>query len=711
MVTTPAAGATPRITLGIDLGTATTRVALLDVTKPLPTVVRNELSNEATSTVVSYPTADARCYGENAASKQITKAPETVTDLVPWLFGCATSAEVTSWDSAITSGAPAAATPCGVRRMIGGGELHPVQVAAYFIKSVLRFAPGEVGTYPVCLSIPTFATPEAVVALQQASRLAGILKENIWVAHSDEAMAAYFHHMQYHTLDDEKPMYVTILDVGQSCVSACVLAVTKGTIQKLAADSLPIGSGCIDAALCSYVYEVIEKKHGDLGLRGDIKTFRKVLRECRKAKEMLSTTEETKVMIEGIKGDIDVSVVITRAHVEQVSEPFLTKLEAVLQRLKVHIPTTEDGAEPRVEVIGGGWRAPYVADFVKRILGVSRLGVCLDANLSVSEGSAILAELCCPLESTEARHPIHDVELINFSATAPSSPISVEDELHVSVWADQEAKMSATDDAIHERHAAINRLDSYVLQTLDAVDRCGADSAQKDVARSYLLAVDEFTRDCDAASTAEIEAKFAEVKAHVESSYPEVEAHYEAVRAEEKRKEEELAKLAQMHNEDEGELKSDPQRLRMAQKRREQGQTLFKQDCWQEAQTRFVQALSILGQLYDTDNPENKAKKAEISLSCHLNIASCSVKLGLWRNAINNCTSALDLSPNNGKALFRRGQAYAAMKDYAEALQDLELASQVTNGDSAVSAELVRARQHLEAEKAKEKKMFSKMFS
>ena len=182
------------------------------------------------------------------------------------------------------------------------------------------------------------------------------------------------------------------------------------------------------------------------------------------------------------------------------------------------------------------------------------------------------------------------------------------------------------------------------------------------------------------------------------------------MRAEQQRKEEELERLSKL-NQDDKELKSDPQRLRAAQQRREQGQNLFKQEHWAEAQTRFVQALAILGELYDTSSEENRARKSEIALSCHLNIASCSIKLRMWRNAVNNSTSALELSPDNAKALFRRGQANAALNEYADAKRDLSRAKELTNGDPAIVAELEQVIAREEQAKAQEKKMFARMFA
>uniref|UniRef100_A0A0A9WLX2 Uncharacterized protein n=1 Tax=Lygus hesperus TaxID=30085 RepID=A0A0A9WLX2_LYGHE len=130
----------------------------------------------------------------------------------------------------------------------------------------------------------------------------------------------------------------------------------------------------------------------------------------------------------------------------------------------------EDGKEtqePRVEVIGGGWRTLSVSALIKEVLGVSRLGVSLDAEMAVAEGCAIMAEIvkrtvsptspsphslvmtshgvesapedkkvslgadngggssegdvCDGESATKERHSAHEVCLVNFEATNPDS--------------------------------------------------------------------------------------------------------------------------------------------------------------------------------------------------------------------------------------------------------------------------------------------------
>eukprot|EP00796_Vickermania_ingenoplastis_P003614 gene3614-2552_t len=704
--------------LGLDMGAATSRLARMEPEKRMPTVVRNTLSNEATGTVVYFPaTADAaRGYGENAGPKAVSKPDETVTDMLDWLLG--STEESTAGETGF--------------RCIGERRLHAVQVVGFYLKSLLQLGcPKEFSATPesravwmgtsvrLCACVSPCASPSARTALRQACVLAGIPAAHLLITSADEAAALYFHHHQHRSLCEreaagETPAAVVIVDVGAASSFATLLAVTTTTVEKVATAARQMGTGVMDEALVEFVLSDMERRHGAAAatLRGDLKVRRKLLVECRKAKEILSTTDETRIQIDFIKNDLDVNMTVSRALLEQHAAPFLLELTEMLRGLREK--AAGYGSELRVEVIGGGWRCPCVIEVLKNALGVERLGTALDANLAVAEGSAILSLLALHTEGDAAalERPPHQVETAGLDfAVSAGVPLDSAAAQAVAGFGAAEEAMAATDEAVQLHLAALNQLDSLVLQTLAVLDRCDMDPARREALTSYLIQCDDYVRDeGEEASTADLEAKREAVQQHLASEFPEIDAYYAQRRLEEAEKEAALTRLSKEKKEEEDDPKSDPQRLRLAQKRREQGAALFKQECWAEAQTRFVQALSALGQLYDTSSEENASKKAEISLSCHLNIASCSVRLGIWRNAINNCTAALEISPGNAKAHFRRGQAYMGLREYAEAIKDLEKASALSHQDAMVQVELGKARQAYEVQKAKEKKMYAKMF-
>eukprot|EP00388_Colpodella_angusta_P009840 GDKJ01025932.1.p1 GENE.GDKJ01025932.1~~GDKJ01025932.1.p1 ORF type:complete len:416 (+),score=59.62 GDKJ01025932.1:228-1475(+) len=414
------------------------------------------------------------------------------------------------------------------------------------------------------------------------------------------------------------------------------------------------------------------------------------------------------VQLEGLAQDTDVSIQLNRS---QVLECGVKLAKAIGEGLSQIVPTisSEITAElVRLECVGGGWRSPFIQELLKTSLNVSRAGVSLDSNLCVAEGCAVLGAVSLLATASEqdksSFDAVHAVHITPTPVVSDTTVVTVPQK-----WRDDEQAMQSSDTKFIAFSSAVDKLQSLVYGTQSLLGRSGNVSDDTYSSLSKLLdEIDDLASD-ECTTVEVLLATHATMEAKV-NAIPEVAAQKAKEAAEEKRKEEEFIRLSKLQEEDK-ELTNDPQRLRVAQQRREQGTTLFKQECWEEAQTRFVQALSILGSIYDTNNEEYKTKKNEISLSCHLNIASCCVKLSRWRIAINNCSSALDVSPNNPKALFRRGQAYSAQGDFKEAMADLTLAAELTNNDAGIVAELEHLQKKIDHEKAKERKMYGKMFA
>lgn len=80
------------------------------------------------------------------------------------------------------------------------------------------------------------------------------------------------------------------------------------------------------------------------------------------------------------------------------------------------------------------------------------------------------------------------------------------------------------------------------------------------------------------------------------------------------------------------------------------------------------------------------------SIVC-LNIAAVELKLNNAENAKNSCDEVLLSDPSNAKALYRRGQAHVVLKNYDDALVDLEQAHRALPLDRNIQNEYQRAKE------------------
>ncbi|KZC11403.1 DnaJ like protein subfamily C member 7 [Dufourea novaeangliae] len=102
-------------------------------------------------------------------------------------------------------------------------------------------------------------------------------------------------------------------------------------------------------------------------------------------------------------------------------------------------------------------------------------------------------------------------------------------------------------------------------------------------------------------------------------------------------------------------------------KKKEEGNDAFKTKQYHKAYTLYTEALAI--------DPLNTATNAKL----HFNKATAAAKCGLLQETVTECTEALKLDENYMKALLRRAVTYMTLKEYDEAVHDLEKVCKMTN--------------------------------
>ncbi|WAR00616.1 PPID-like protein, partial [Mya arenaria] len=85
--------------------------------------------------------------------------------------------------------------------------------------------------------------------------------------------------------------------------------------------------------------------------------------------------------------------------------------------------------------------------------------------------------------------------------------------------------------------------------------------------------------------------------------------------------------------------------------------------------------------------------------------AACKLQLKDFEGTVKDCDEVLDVSPDNIKALFRKGQALVNLKDWDNAEETLNKAASVDPNDKGIKREMERVRRAKVEEKAKEKQI------
>lgn len=157
------------------------------------------------------------------------------------------------------------------------------------------------------------------------------------------------------------------------------------------------------------------------------------------------------------------------------------------------------------------------------------------------------------------------------------------------------------------------------------------------------------------------------------------------------------------------------------------GNEQFKAQNYEVAEKKYAKTLRYLKHIdsddeTDSSEGENDAPKDEkdsgseekiktLSISCYLNRAACKGKLGDHSGAVEDCSEVLNMDTSNVKALYRRGQANTNMKDFEQALTDLQAAAKLAPSDKSIRSEIARLKKLMEEKRNKDRQIYSKLFS
>jgi tetratricopeptide (TPR) repeat protein len=104
---------------------------------------------------------------------------------------------------------------------------------------------------------------------------------------------------------------------------------------------------------------------------------------------------------------------------------------------------------------------------------------------------------------------------------------------------------------------------------------------------------------------------------------------------------------------------------------KQQGNECVKKKQYNDAVRHYEEGLQTLARSDGNPLiPEERQQVQALKATLHSNIAQCMLNLELYRRAIDAASECIELDEANAKAYHRRSQAYEALKEYEEALQD-----------------------------------------
>lgn len=348
------------IYLGIDLGTTTTQMAVVDstgTTKVLPNMDGDLVTPSIVSVAGKIPVA-----GKPAKQDKLLN-PEMFAELFKrYMHLDPPPALVTS--------------PAGL-------EYTPVTLSAELLYCIKESAEKLLGckTTKAVVGVPAYFQEPARKATKQAALVAGF--EQVHIV-DEPTLAATFY-----GLAKGKNARIAVFDFGGGTFDISILDIKeRGQIEPIAIDGDPeCGGSNIDEAIFQLARKLVEEKGGQLSPHKDRAEWLEVLDACKEAKETLSRRDTAIIPLR--IGNEWTSIQLTYEKLKELSFPIIDTLRKCCQKALKKADLKPSDID-KVLLVGGSTRLPFVAEIVRDSFGKDPV-TDTDPDLAVARGAAITA--------------------------------------------------------------------------------------------------------------------------------------------------------------------------------------------------------------------------------------------------------------------------------------------------------------------------------
>jgi molecular chaperone DnaK len=345
------AKAKPGKTIGIDLGTTFSAVAVMEAGKAA--IIPSAEGDRTTPSVVTLKEGE-RLVGKVAKNQAIVNPEHTVRS-IKRLMGS---------DEKIT---------------IDGKDYTPQQVSAMILQKLKADAEAYLGgkVTNAVITVPAYFEDAQRQATKDAGKIAGLNVLRI-INEPTAASLAY-------GLDKKKDETVLVFDFGGGTFDVSILELSEGVFEvKATSGDNHLGGDDIDELLIDWMAVKFKGDEG-IDLREDKIALQRLKEAAEKAKIELSSAQKTTINLPFVTqtnaGPKHLNYDLTRAEFEKLIEDILERLKKPAEQALKDAKLSE-GELKEVIFVGGSTRIPAVQRLVKELTGK-------DGNKSVNPDEAV----------------------------------------------------------------------------------------------------------------------------------------------------------------------------------------------------------------------------------------------------------------------------------------------------------------------------------
>jgi len=330
--------------LGIDLGTTNSAAAVMMGGKPvvIPSAEGPTVAGKMFPSVVALTKDGQLLVGEPARRQAITNPEGTIRE---------------------------AKRQMGTGRKITllGKDYTPQQISAFILQKILKDAEtylGEKMTKAV-ITVPAHFNDNQRQATIDAGEIAGLKVTRIVNEPTAAAMA-------YGLNKAGQEMKILVFSFGGGTNDTTIMDFGGGVFEVLATSGdTQTGGADVDKAIMDYLVADFKRETG-IDLSSDLKAMARLKEAAERAKIELSNIITTDIDLPYIamnaKGTQNLHVTITRAKLEQIAEPIVSKVKEPITRTIRDAGLTTDKIDKLI-LFGGMTKMPLVQRTVEELLG------------------------------------------------------------------------------------------------------------------------------------------------------------------------------------------------------------------------------------------------------------------------------------------------------------------------------------------------------
>ncbi|MCO5316415.1 MAG: molecular chaperone DnaK [Solirubrobacterales bacterium] len=368
-------------TIGIDLGTTNSCVAVLEAGEPA--VLENAEGGRTTPSVVAFNDKDERLVG-TVAKRQAVMNPENTIFSIKRFMG-RKEAEVKEEETMIPYRVEAG--PNGdVRVDVRGKQYSPPEISAMILQKLKADAEAKLGE-PVdsaVITVPAYFNDDQRQATKDAGKIAGLEVKRI----INEPTAAS---LAYGLDKEDTDQTILVFDLGGGTFDVSVLEIGDGVFDvKSTAGDNHLGGDNFDKAIVDWLVAEFRKDQG-VDLAADKNSLQRLYEAAEKAKIELSSAQETQINIpfitavEGQPKHLDVK--LSRSKLNELTGELIDR---VVGPVKQAMADAGGSTIDHIVLVGGMTRMPAVREKVTELTGKEpHQGVNPDEAVAV--GAAIQA--------------------------------------------------------------------------------------------------------------------------------------------------------------------------------------------------------------------------------------------------------------------------------------------------------------------------------